>query len=190
LTYALLLANLAAFLCESRLDDTQLSSLLLWPLGSGFRIWQPLSSAFIHADVGHFATNMFGLWMFGRPVEGALGARRFAALYFASLATAAATQLLVTGLLTDKVPTLGASGAVFGVLAAYAALFPNRRVMLLFPPIPMKAKLFVFLYAVLELWSGITGFQPGVAHFAHLGGLIGGLSLLGYWRRSDPRPSP
>ncbi|MDR3417478.1 MAG: rhomboid family intramembrane serine protease [Nevskia sp.] len=185
LTYALLAANLAMFVLETQLGNTFLTPLVLWPLGAGFHLWQPLTSAFLHGNVAHLATNMFALWMFGRPVERALGSGRFLALYSASLATAAATQLLVTSLLPDKVPTLGASGAVFGVLAAFAVLYPNRKVMLLFPPIPMPARVFVFLYALLELFAGVTGTMPGIAHFAHLGGLVGGVALLRYWRRRD-----
>lgn len=189
-TYALLLLNLAAFALESVLSDATLSSLMLWPLDAGFRPWQLVSSAFLHADPGHLATNMFGLWMFGRPVEAATGSRRFGLLYAASLATAAITQLLITTALPDKVPTLGASGALFGVLAAFAMLFPDRTIMLLFPPIPMKAWLFVLGYGVLELWSGVSGQQPGVAHFAHLGGLAGGALLVRRWRSAARKSAP
>jgi len=183
LTYALLLANLAMFVLEAQLGNAFITPLVLWPFGAGFHVWQLLTSAFLHGSLAHLATNMFGLWMFGRPVERALGSSRFLILYTASLATAAATQLLVTSLLPGKVPTLGASGAVFGVLAAFAMLYPNHTVMLLFPPIPMRARTFVFLYALLELFSGVTGTQPGIAHFAHLGGLAGGVLLLRHWRR-------
>jgi membrane associated rhomboid family serine protease len=185
LTYGLLLANCAAFVLETQLGESFLTPLVLWPIGADFRWWQPFTSAFLHGGLAHLATNMFGLWMFGRPVERALGSPRFLILYMASMATAAVAQLLVTSLLPDKVPTLGASGALFGVLAAFAMLYPNRTVMLLFPPIPMPARVFVFLYALVELFSGITGAMPGIAHFAHLGGLVGGLLLLRHWRRQD-----
>ena len=183
LTYILLAANLLAFVSEAYIDDTSLGGLLLWPPGPHFHLWQPLTSAFLHASPVHLATNLFGLWMFGRPVERTVGSARFAQLYAASLATAAATQLAVSGLLSDEVPTLGASGALFGVLAAFAMLFPDQTIVLLFPPIPMKAWLFVLLYALLELVAGVGGFQPGIAHFAHLGGLLGGVVLTQYWRR-------
>lgn len=188
LTWALLLVNGLCFLAEQSLGERLLASLLLWPPGAGFRPWQPLTSAFLHADLGHLATNMFGLWMFGRAVEDGLGSARFGLLYAASLASAAATQMLVTALLPEKVPTLGASGALFGVLAAYAMLFPQRRILLLFPPLLLPAPLFVTLYAALELWSGISGLQPGVAHFAHLGGLAGGVLLVRRWRGGRLRP--
>ena len=183
LTYTLLIVNLAIFALETQLGDTQLAALLLWPVGPHFRPWQLLTSAFLHANPLHLATNMFGLWMFGRPVERAVGSLRFAELYGAGLATAGITQLVVASLLTDKVPTLGASGALFGVLAAFAILFPNRIIVLLFPPIPMKAWVFVLLYGLFELISGVGGFQPGIAHFAHLGGLFGGVLMATYWRR-------
>lgn len=185
LTYVLLAANLAAFVLEGLIGETTLTTLLLWPPGPHFQPWQPLTSAFLHASPVHLATNMFGLWMFGRPVESAVGSLRFVELYGASLATAAVTQLVVSGLLRDNIPTLGASGAVFGVLAAFAILYPNRIIVLLFPPIPMKAWLFVLLYALLELLSGVGGFQPGIAHFAHLGGLFAGIMMARYWRRQD-----
>lgn len=184
-TYVLLAANIAAFVLETQLGQARLAALLLWPFGPHFLWWQPLTSAFLHADPLHLATNMFGSWMFGRPVERAVGSLRLVELYGASLATSAATQLAVGSLLTDKIPTLGASGALFGVLAAFAALFPDRIIVLLFPPIPMKAKVFVLLYALLELVSGIGGFQPGIAHFAHLGGLFGGVLMIRFWRRRD-----
>jgi membrane associated rhomboid family serine protease len=185
LTYGLLLVNCLAFVLETQLGDAFLTPLILWPIGAGFHWWQLLTSAFLHGGVAHLATNMFGLWMFGRPVEQALGSPRFLALYLASLATAAGAQLLVTSLLADKAPTLGASGALFGVMAGFAMLYPNRSVMLLFLPIPMPARLFVLLYALMELFAGVTGTLPGIAHFAHLGGLVGGVLLLQYWRRRD-----
>jgi membrane associated rhomboid family serine protease len=188
LTWALLLANVLCFAAEQALGDGLLSALLLWPPGAGFRPWQPLTGAFMHASLGHLATNMFGLWMFGRPVESQLGTPRFALLYAAAIASSAATQLLVAAALPDKAPTLGASGALFGVLAAYAMLFPDRWVVLLFPPIPMKAWVFVGIYAGFELWLGVAGLEPGVAHFAHLGGLVGGVLLMRHWRPRRGRP--
>jgi membrane associated rhomboid family serine protease len=185
LTYTLLVANLVAFLLETQLDDQTLSGLVLWPLGHGFAFWQLITSAFLHGSFLHLATNMFGLWMFGRPVESALGSGRFMALYVASLLTAGLSQLAVTSLLTDNTPTLGASGAVFGILAAFALLFPERFIVLLFPPIPLPARVFVFLYALFELFSGVAGLLPGIAHFAHIGGLVGGIIMIRRWRRQD-----
>lgn len=104
-------------------------------------------------------------------------------LYFASVLSAGALQLLVTSLTGSVYPTVGASGGVFGLLLAYGMCFPNRIVMLLIPPVPLPAWLFVMLYAVIELMLGVTGTQSGVAHFAHLGGMIGGYIVIRRWRR-------
>ena len=111
---------------------------------------------------------------------------RFVQLYTASVFAAALAQLITQGF-SDPVPTVGASGGLFGLLGAYALLFPRRRVMLLFPPIPLPAPVFVTLYAAFELYAGVTGTMSGVAHFAHLGGLAGGLLLLRSWRRRARR---
>jgi membrane associated rhomboid family serine protease len=107
--------------------------------------------------------------------------------YFVSVIAAAITQLLVAAMSGGVYPTVGASGGVFGLLLAYAIYFPRSRVMLLFPPIPMPARVFVVIYAVLELYLGVTGSQEGVAHFAHLGGMLGGYLMLRYWRGSTRR---
>ena len=188
-TRALLIANVALFGLELALGDRFLAPLVLWPLGHGFAPWQLVTCGFLHANVAHLAANMFGLWMFGRDVERALGTPRFCVLYGASLLTASATQLIVTALMAEAVPTLGASGAVFGVLVAFAMLFPTRRVLLLLPPIPMSARTFVVVYAAIELYFGIAGTQAGVAHFAHLGGLLVGFACMRYWRPRSPRPT-
>jgi len=183
MTYALLVANLIVYGIEDLLGGRGLDQFALWPLGGGFQIWQVLTSAFLHANLTHLAANMFGLWMFGRSVEQALGSARFLQLYFASVLTASLAQLLVCALLGQTQPTLGASGGLFGVLAAFAMLFPKQTIVLLFPPIPMPARVFVLLYAAFELFSGVAGTQSGVAHFAHLGGLVGGYAMLLLWRR-------
>jgi membrane associated rhomboid family serine protease len=116
-----------------------------------------------------------------------VGARRYVNYYFVCVISAALAQLLVSSLMGGMYPTVGASGGVFGLLLAYAVFFPRNRVMLLFPPIPMPARVFVILYAVLELVLGVTGSQEGVAHFAHLGGLVGGALMLYYWRHFGRR---
>jgi membrane associated rhomboid family serine protease len=128
---------------------------------------------------------MLGLWMFGAEIERYVGPRRLATCYFASVVTAGLTQLTVPALLgTEPAPTIGASGGVFGLLLAYALMFPHRKVVPLIPPIPMPAWLFATLYAGVELFLGVTGSLSGVAHFAHLGGMIGsGLTVM-QWRRA------
>lgn len=163
--------------------ERSLDIFALWPIGHGFAAWQMITSAFLHANLLHLFLNMFGLRMFGRDVEQAMGARQFLRLYFFSIVTASAMQLLVTAMLGQDMPTLGASGAVFGVLGAFALIYPQRIILLVFPPIPMPAYLFVVAYAAIELITGVFNTDAGIAHFAHLGGLAGGMLSVGHWRR-------
>lgn len=174
----LIFANVTAFILQSNLDPELAASFALWPLGSGFTPWQLVSYAFLHANAGHLAVNMFGLWMFGRDVEALLGRTAMLKLYVVSLLSAGVTQLVVAYASDTHYPTVGASGGVFGILLAYAMYFPRRIVVLLFPPIPMPAWLFISLYAVLELALGVMGTDAGVAHFAHLGGMAGAFFVL------------
>lgn len=116
-----------------------------------------------------------------------MGGRRFVAYYLTCVVGAAIVQLIVASLQGGVYPTVGASGGIFGILLAYAMFFPNRTVMLLFPPIPMRAKYFVLFYGLLELYLGVSGRAPGVANFAHLGGMLFGFGLLQYWRRQRRR---
>jgi membrane associated rhomboid family serine protease len=153
-----------------------------------FLPWQVVTYAFLHAGLGHLFFNMLGLWMFGSELEQTWGRQRFIRFYAASVLTAAAAQLLVTWLLGSMYPTVGASGGLFGLLLAYGMTFPNRTIVPLIPPIPMKAKVFVAIYGGLELLMGVTGTASGVAHFAHLGGMLGGFLMLRYWRGQSPFP--
>ena len=163
----------------------------LWPPASGqypdapsFQLWQLLTYGFLHGSVGHLFFNMLALFMFGGEIERLLESRHFLVYYLACVIGAAITQLLVTGGSQQlPIPTVGASGGVFGLLLAFGLAFPKRRIMLLFPPIPMPAWLFVTLYGLLELYLGVTGSGQGVAHFAHLGGMAAGYVLLTYWTR-------
>lgn len=196
ITTALIVANVAVFLLQTSLPGL-IVPFALWPLatstvesGLGFAPWQLVTYAFLHGSLMHLAFNMFALYMFGSAVEQVFGPRRFTAYYLVSVLAAAFTQLLFAAMSGGIYPTVGASGGIFGVLLAYAIYFPHARLMLLFPPIPMRARTFVVLYAVIELFLGVTGTQEGVAHFAHLGGMLGGFLMLRYWRafgRSRPR---
>jgi membrane associated rhomboid family serine protease len=159
-----------------------LTSFALWPVGAGFQPWQLLTYAFLHGGLFHIAFNMFALYMFGSAIERVFGARRYLAYYLVCVLSAAIAQLLTAAITGAVYPTVGASGGVFGLLLAYAIYFPHSRIMLIFPPIPMPARVFVVVYAVLELFLGVTGTEEGVAHFAHLGGLVGGFIMLRYWR--------
>ena len=181
----LLIATIASFLLEAGAGEDMVTSLALWPLQAGFMPWQLVSYAFLHGSITHLAFNMYGLWMFGSELENLLGRRALLQLYFASVLSAGVMQLLVTSLTGSIYPTVGASGGVFGLLLAYGICFPNRIIILLLPPVPLPAWLFVILYAGIELMLGVTGTQAGVAHFAHLGGMIGGDMVIRHWRRRD-----
>ena len=196
----LLFANFGVFALQQFSADGLMRHFALWPLGRhylqgagfvGFEPWQLVTSAFLHGSLMHIAFNMYALYAFGGMIERALGARRFIWLYAASVITAGLVQLaVVTAALEQGVsPTVGASGGVFGILLAFAMLFPHSRVLLLFPPIPMKAWVLVAGYAIIELTSGVMGTSQGVAHFAHLGGMLGAaivLVAIGYRKRVQP----
>ncbi len=187
-TKALLLICTAIF-CVQMLFGSWVEVLLaLWPLGSGhFMPWQPLTYAFLHGDPLHLFFNMLGLWMFGSEIEQIWGRRRYMQYLAASAVTGAAMQLLIAPLLSAPAPTLGASGALFGLLLAFGVMFPERIVMPLFPPIPMKARYFVMVFGALELFFGLTSFD-GIAHIAHLGGMLGGWLMIRFWRGQPPFP--
>ena len=191
----LVAANVLVFILQS-LSKGALDVLFgLWPLQpidgqSYFHLWQIITYAFLHSTghITHLLFNMLGLWMFGTEIERYVGPRRLLACYFASVVTAALSQLFIPMLFgAPPAPTIGASGGVFGLLLAYAVMFPNRKVIPLIPPIPMPAWLFATLYAGIELFLGVTGTFSGVAHFAHLGGMVGSALVLMQWRGARVR---
>ena len=171
--------------------------LALWPLGTpdvvrtGYGLakvphfwpWQLITYSFLHGGFGHFFFSMFALWMFGVQIENTWGSRRFAVFYFVCVIGAAISQLIVSW--GVPVPTVGASGGVFGILLAFGMMFPNQPIYLYFL-FPIKAKWFVIGYGLIELWAGVSGAQSGVAHFAHLGGMLFGFLLIQYWRGKLP----
>jgi membrane associated rhomboid family serine protease len=201
-TKALLLVNIAMFLLQQVFDGPMLQWLALWPIvpeagvlsgDSLFMPWQLASYAFLHGEPMHLIFNMLALVMFGAQLEHLWGSRRYLIYFGVCVLGAGVCQLALASASVSQggpaYPTLGASGGVFGLLLGYGMLFPNQRVMLLFPPIPMKARTLVIVYGAVELLLGFTGLQPGVAHFAHLGGMLFGWLLILYWRRS-PKPPP
>ena len=149
----------------------------------GFGLTQLVTYAFLHGDWAHLLFNSLGLWIFGREVERSWGGRRIAVYYFVCVIGAALFQLVVGIMEHSTVPVVGASGGVFGILLAFGMLFPNRTILLLIPPIPMKAKWAVILFGVLELLFGVTNTFASIAHFAHLGGMVFGFFLILYWRQ-------
>jgi membrane associated rhomboid family serine protease len=189
---ALLIANGLLFLAEmAGWGDPMLQWFALWPPGlltqgivpaPSFYPWQMLTYAFLHGSIVHLGLNMFALWQFGTRLEMVWGPRRFGFYYFSCVLGAALAQILVSEWMlyvgAVPYPVIGASGGVFGLLLAYGLLFPETMIMLLIPPIPMKAKWFVLGYGLVELLTGITGTASGVAHFAHLGGMLTGWLLL------------
>ena len=165
---------------------------LYYPSSPYFQPYQMVTHMFMHANMSHLLMNMIGLYFFGPPLEHLWGGKRFLFFYLFAGFGAFILHLFVRylelnyGALPPEAinqPMLGASGAVFGILAGFGLKFPNQRVMLLFPPIPMKAWVFVLVYAGLELFLGLGPFQTGIAHFAHLGGALFGLILILYWNK-------
>ncbi|TCJ13422.1 rhomboid family intramembrane serine protease [Parasulfuritortus cantonensis] len=190
----LLVANVVLFLAEQAMGDDLIRLFGLWPLGllsdggglaPPFRPWQVVSYGFLHGSILHLVLNMYALWMFGRNLEAVWGARRFTVYYFSCLIGAALTQLVVSEFVLmqggEAYPVIGASGAVFGLLLAYGVLFPYDRIILLFPPMAIQVAWFVIGYGAIELIAGVTGSAEGVAHFAHLGGMLTGALLI--WGR-------
>jgi membrane associated rhomboid family serine protease len=194
-TRALLVTNVLVFVLQMFAEQVLIAYFALWPVnvsfsaGVHFAPWQLVTYSFLHGNGMHLLFNMFGLYMFGSDVERVLGTRRYTMYYFGCVVTAAVTQLVISSLANwPPFPTIGASGGVFGLLLAFGLFFPRRTVVLLIPPIPMPAWLFVTLYGTLELFLGVTGTSQGVAHFAHLGGMLGGWLLIRSWRgRSGSR---
>jgi membrane associated rhomboid family serine protease len=197
---ALLIINGILFLLEMTTAGRQLIDLFaLWPLGSGssmldgaapgFQVWQLVTYSFLHGGVFHLLVNMYALWLFGSRMEMVWGSKAFLIYYFVCVIGAGLIQLLVasqSSVAGTVYPTIGASGGVFGLLLAFGITFPNERLMLLFPPVAMPAKWFVLIYGAIELYFGVTGSVTGVAHFAHLGGMLFGYLLIRYWRSHPP----
>ena len=209
----LIIINVLFYMAETILpagvSNGIISHLALFPWGSGqFEVYQMVTYMFLHDwnSISHIFFNMFALWMFGRQLEYDLGSKRFLTFYMVSGVGAALIQLLVNwgelqyltaqfnanpmnGELYARIsaiattPSVGASGAIFGLLLGFGMLHPNSVIMLMFPPIPLKAKYFVLIYGLIELFLGISGRMTSVAHFAHVGGMLWGFLLLWWWRR-------
>ncbi len=180
-------------------------------LASHFHLYQVFTYMFMHASWAHIFFNMFAVWMFGVAIENAMGSRRYLLYYLTCGLGAAMTQevvqfvqyayngldayeqirtagaVMAMGDYLNLWTTVGASGAVYGILLAFGMTFPDNRIFIFPLPVPIKAKYFVAGYAVIELLSGFGSSNDGVAHFAHLGGMLFGLLLLLYWRNGGGR---
>ena len=179
----LLIINLIFFLATMVLERYGFlyitNMMALNPILSGrFRVWQLVTYMFMHASFDHLFFNMFALWMFGYVLENFWGGKRFLLYYLVCGIGAGLLNLLIPGWSI----TVGASGAVYGILLAFGMMFPNERIYLYFL-LPIKAKWFVIGYAAIELFEGVFRSYDGIAHFAHLGGMLFGLLLILYWRK-------
>jgi membrane associated rhomboid family serine protease len=185
---AIILANIGVFILQALLSDAVTSTFALWPPQAAsynypsFMPWQLLTYGFMHGSFTHLFFNMFAIFMFGSEIERLFGAKRYLIYYLSCVVGAALMHLIViTAAHMAPLPVVGASGGVFGLLLAFGMAYPKRMIMMLFPPIPMPAWLFVTLYGLLELYLGIAQTAQGIAHFAHLGGMATGFVLIRYW---------
>lgn len=171
-------------LCFLALATPQIGDMLfrfgaLWPLGHPlFEPWQLITYMFLHAGFAHILFNLFALWIFGQAIENFWGTKRFTTYYLLTGIGAALIHMFIAG---GGAPTVGASGAVFGILLAFGMMFPERYIILIIPPIPIKAKYFVMIFGAIELYSGVMRPGSGIAHFAHLGGMVIGFILIKFW---------
>lgn len=204
ITKLLLFMLAGVFLLQLAFGDQMLIWFALWPWGqhalgtasdgtlvtASFYPWQLLTYGFLH-DTNNFAHlffNALALFQFGAVLEQTWGPRRYIHYLLVCTIGAGLLQFLLvsSGLLGGIYPTVGASGGIFGLLLAYGMLFPNQRMMLILPPIPMKARTMVIIYGLISLVMGVTGTAGGIAHFAHLGGMLFGWLMIRYWRGQPP----
>jgi membrane associated rhomboid family serine protease len=179
ITRILLLSTLIIFILQQFID---LSIFKLHPLNNGFYPWQLVTYAFLHADFNHFFFNALALWIFGSPIEHYWKQKRFITFVLVCIIAGALMSLIAY----SNFNLIGISGLVFGLLIAYGMMWPESTIMLLIPPVPIKAKYFVMIYAGLMLLMIFSSRNDGIAHFAHLGGAIGGFLLIQYWRKKPP----
>jgi membrane associated rhomboid family serine protease len=189
LNKALILVNVVVFGLQYLVGGWIDALFALWPPQGAqygypaFHFWQVLTYGFMHGGFMHLFFNMFALYMFGSDIERLFGSRRYLAYYLLCVIGAALMHLIVVTVAgLPPLPTVGASGGVFGLLLAFGMAFPKRTLLLIFPPIPMPAWLFVTLYGIFELVMGVTQTASGIAHFAHLGGMATGFVIIRYWQ--------
>ena len=184
ITVHLIIINVIFYLA-TRLNQGYMYSTfaLFYPTTPWFKPWQVVSYMFMHGGFWHLFFNMYSLYIFGMAVERILGQKKYLILYFLAGLGAAAAQLGVQALdpAIQGVPTVGASGCIYGIIVAFAMIFPEARLALVFPPVTLSAKWMAIIFIGIELITGITGTQAGVAHFAHLGGALIGWLLIWWW---------
>lgn len=228
----LLIINVIFFFASTILGEIMYDLFAMhYPNNPNFFVWQPITHMFMHGDLTHIMFNMFGLWMFGTPLEQIWGKKKFIFFYISAGLGAALLQITVyhidivsvnqilseyglskgeidlfyetgrlnksliqsvgedrlfSGIQSFKALMVGASGALYGILVAFAMLFPNVQLMLLFPPIPVKAKYLVPILILFDLFFGFTSYSVGpIAHFAHIGGAITGFIMMWYWKKNN-----
>ena len=198
-TRNLLIINFVCFLAQMLIGPSnpyQLDLLSQWGglrffLDPDFHVLQLFTYMFLHGGFWHLFGNMFALWMFGRIIEQVWGPKKFLFYYIYCGVGAGLTQEVLQLFTASAGVTIGASGAIFGILLAFGMIFPNERLFIIPIPVPIKAKWFVIFYAALELFLGFNAGHSGsdnVAHMAHIGGMLFGLMLILYWRRQEQRP--
>tara|TARA_B100000809_G_scaffold112324_1_gene110827 strand:- start:848 stop:1588 length:741 start_codon:yes stop_codon:yes gene_type:complete len=228
----LLIINVIFFFASAILGEIMYDLFAMhYPNNPNFFVWQPITHMFMHGGLTHIMFNMFGLWMFGTPLEQIWGKKKFIFFYISAGLGAALLQITVyhidivsvnqilseyglskgeidlfyetgrlntsliqsvgedrlfSGIQSFKALMVGASGALYGILVAFAMLFPNVQLMLLFPPIPVKAKYLVPILILFDLFFGFTSYSVGpIAHFAHIGGAITGFIMMWYWKKNN-----
>lgn len=199
-TKNIIIINVIMFLATLVNEDFMIRTFaMFFPASPLFKWWQPVTHMFMHGGFWHIFFNMYTLLMFGTMVERTIGTKKFLTFYFITGLGAVALHSGVQWIQAQhflsagaelsywnilRTPTVGASGAIYGVLIGFAMLYPDAPLTLIFPPITLKAKWFVIIFAVIELATGVRGVTDGVAHFAHLGGMLFGFLLLRWWRRT------
>lgn len=185
-TRNLIIVNILVFIMTKLRPDLMYGAFTLYyPLSHNFHWWQLLTYMYMHGNLAHIFFNMYTLLIFGCAVENIIGSKKFFVFYTVCGLVAAGLNIGIDALTFNYAPMVGASGAIYGVLIAYAFLFPRSQMTLLFPPVTLNAKTMVLIFVGIELLTGVFMSNSGIAHFAHLGGMLAGFLLMLVWKRTD-----
>lgn len=188
-TKNLIITNIIIFLATLANKDVMFGIFALYfPKSQMFHWWQFVTYMFMHANFWHIFFNMYTLYIFGSVVEQMLGSKKFFTFYMLSGIGSAAIYIGIQALTHSYGACVGASGAIYGVLIAYAMLFPDNKMTLIFPPVTLSAKWMVIIFLAIELGTGVISTVANVgvvAHFAHVGGMLVGFLLMYYWRKTN-----